>query len=311
MSTDLFLKHFKPMLAFQQFPDLDQLKYPLCVSPKLDGIRCIVYNGVAYSRSLKPIRNRALQEKVKNIDIPNIAIDGELIYGDPCDSNVYLKTNSEVMSFEGSPDLDFYIFDCCDLYALHTPYRDRLARLVDDRTIGDYFSSFSRLHAYDKVSNKQDLLEIESLYISMGYEGAILRYYDAPYKFGRSTLNQGALLKLKRFTDAEAVIVEVHEAMYNDNDAYTNEVGRTQRSSAKAGRTEGKGVIGRFTCRLPDGRVFGIGSFKGLTDFDKARLWNKAESLIGKTVKFKYLDIGVKELPRSPVFLGFRDNEDL
>ena len=54
-------KPFKPMLA-AAVEDVSTLAFPLIASPKLDGIRCIVRNGVAYSRSNKPIRNRHIQQ---------------------------------------------------------------------------------------------------------------------------------------------------------------------------------------------------------------------------------------------------------
>ena len=50
----------KPMLAVDA--DVENIKYPVLCSDKLDGIRCIILNGVAYSRSLKPIRNKYVQD---------------------------------------------------------------------------------------------------------------------------------------------------------------------------------------------------------------------------------------------------------
>ena len=43
--------NFKPMLA-SQIDDLSSVEYPVYASYKLDGIRAIIYQGVAYSRSL-------------------------------------------------------------------------------------------------------------------------------------------------------------------------------------------------------------------------------------------------------------------
>ena len=45
----------KPMLLPRETPDLDNLQYPVYVTPKLDGIRCLFKGGVALSRTLKPI----------------------------------------------------------------------------------------------------------------------------------------------------------------------------------------------------------------------------------------------------------------
>ena len=43
----------------------------------------------------------------------------------------------------------------------------------------------------------------------------------------------------------------------------------------------------------------------------RKQLWEIRDTLIGKMVKYKYFNIGVKVAPRLPVFLGFRDSSDL
>ena len=52
---------FKPMLLPRETPDLDKLQYPIIASAKLDGIRCLIKDGVALSRTLKPIPNKSIQ----------------------------------------------------------------------------------------------------------------------------------------------------------------------------------------------------------------------------------------------------------
>ena len=42
-------KQIKPLLACEV--PLEQVKFPVYVSTKLDGIRCLIIDGVAYSRS--------------------------------------------------------------------------------------------------------------------------------------------------------------------------------------------------------------------------------------------------------------------
>ena len=104
MSTEM-----KPMLAYQKLPDLEALTYPLIASPKLDGIRCLIVDGVAVSRSLKPIRNKYVQSILGSHEFNGL--DGELVVGSPTDPDVYLKTNSGVMSVEGEPDFTYLVFD--------------------------------------------------------------------------------------------------------------------------------------------------------------------------------------------------------
>lgn len=129
----------------------------------------------------------------------------------------------------------------------------------------------------------------------------------SPYKHGRSTAKEGYLMKLKRFIDSEAVVIGIEEEMFNGNEATTNELGRTKRSTAKAGLVP-KGRMGKLHVRdFKSGVEFHIGT--GFTDADKAWWW--AEDRRGLMVKYKSFPVGVKDLPRHPVYLGIRDPGDL
>ena len=75
-------KQFKPMLAGKA-PDTSEIRFPIMVSAKLDGVRCIVINGVAMSRSLKPIPNKYVQSVLSH-GFNNL--DGELIIGETTDN---------------------------------------------------------------------------------------------------------------------------------------------------------------------------------------------------------------------------------
>ena len=60
---------------------------------------------------------------------------------------------------------------------------------------------------------------------------------------------------------------------------------------------------------MHSGVQFNIGT--GFTDTVRDQLWEHKEDLINTTVKYKYFDIGVKEAPRHPVYLGIRIPEDM
>ena len=79
------MKHVKPMLAGkatdEQIEKLFESKSEMYASPKLDGIRCMIQDGVALSRSLKPIRNEFIQSILSNPMFDGL--DGEIISGDP------------------------------------------------------------------------------------------------------------------------------------------------------------------------------------------------------------------------------------
>ena len=57
----------------------------------------------------------------------------------------------------------------------------------------------------------------------------MVRTPDSPYKCGRSTEREAWLLKIKRFEDAEAVVLGTYEGMSNMNEAGVDAFGRTKR----------------------------------------------------------------------------------
>ena len=84
-----------------------------------------------------------------------------------------------------------------------------------------------------------ELIAFEELKLCEGYEGIMLRDPFGRYKHGRSTLKEGGLAAIKRFVDAEARIVGTYEQMENTNEKQINELGRSSRSHAKAGKLAG------------------------------------------------------------------------
>ena len=137
----------------------------------------------------------------------------------------------------------------------------------------------------------------------------MVRKPDAPYKFGRSTLKEGYLLKVKRFTDAEAKIIGFEERMYNENEATTDALGHTERSTHKAGMKPA-GDLGAFIVRdLRTEMSFRIGT--GFTAAQRKEYWTTRNKLMNKIVKYKHFEQGAVDLPRFPVFIGFRDPEDM
>ena len=122
-------------------------------------------------------------------------------------------------------------------------------------------------------------------------------------------MREAALLKLKRFVDSEARILGIYEQMHNTNVATRNKAGKIERSSARSGKV-GKGVAGGVhVVDLKSGVEFDIGT--GFTDAQRADIYASPERYIGQIVKYKYLNIGVKEKPRHPTFLGFRHINDI
>ena len=285
---------FKPLLS-ATIEDTAALRYPVLVSTKLDGIRCLVIDGVACSRNLKPIRNAYVQQCIGKPEYNGL--DGELIVGDVFAEDCYRQTNSGVMSADGQPDFKFHVFDRFDMPGYH--FRTRFEQIPN--------LPFVEIVPHWEVENEAELLEVEAELLAKGAEGVMVRRITGSYKMGRSTLKQGILGKLKRFSDAEYKVVGFVERMHNGNEATVNALGHIERSTHKENKV-GRGDLGALICEMADGQVFNCGT--GFDDALRAEIWRNQAAYLGQFAKIKSFLIGVKDLPRFPVFLGFRDPID-
>jgi DNA ligase-1 len=279
--------------------DLDALRYPLVASYKLDGVRAIWWGSEFMSRTLKTIPNRALQRLAAQKLANYPRWDGELICGEPYAKDVYNRTIRAVMT-EAAPanDLRFFVFDNVD--ASKHVFTDRLHSL-------HHIEPFVFKLVQMTVRDKKELLDFEASALEQGYEGLILRAPNSAYKQGRSTFREHGMLKLKRFHDGEAEVVGFEELMRNENPAQTDERGYTKRSSHQENKVPG-GTLGALVLRM-DTREFRVGT--GFTEAQRIEIWNNRAGYLGRLAKFKSFPIGVKDLPRHPVFLGWRERIDL
>ena len=277
---------------------LEHLRYPLLVSPKLNGVRGYVRNGDVLSTSNKLLPNVNLQDKFRTAE----HLDGEFIVGDPSDTqNSLNRTTSVVMSDEKPVDgLKFYVFD-------HVEH--------PTDTFVTRFKKLARIHhpeivviEHTLIHSEAELLVKEVEYLKAGYEGLITRDPLAQYKFGKSTAKQAWMGKMKRFKDDEAVIIGFVEGQKNNNVKVVSETGRSKRSSAKAGK-EAKGTLGSLVCLWKNGQTFNIGT--GFTDDEKAYIWTNQAEYLNQLAKFKFFELGSGDVPVLPVWLGLRDRRDL
>lgn len=296
----------KPLLAvhFEQ----DNLRYPVYATPKIDGIRCLKVNDVLVSRSFKPLKNKYIIANLSPF-LPE-GSDGELILP----NSSFQDTTSFVNSHNpGDPKetLCFYWFDYVK-ESLSKGYLDRMKDL--ERAVNEIHQD-CKVKIIPllpkKISNLDELNTFEKECLERGYEGIMLRDPNGVYKCGRSTVKQQILLKVKRFLDTEAKIVGFNELYHNENEAEKNELNLTSRSAKKEGLVEGN-ILGSFRVEMVFNDipiVFDIGT--GFTQEERQDFWNNRENLLGRLVKFKYFDIGVKDTPRHPVFLGIREPDDM
>ena len=291
----------KPLLAEALLAekDWDTVTYPVYATPKLDGIRALKIDGRVLSRSFKPIPNVHIRTYLESL-IPD-GFDGEIMIR----NSTFEKTQGDVMRIKGEPDFYYNVFDYV-LDSLDKPYIDRMNDLavvyksLDKTKVKALFPV--------KINNKDELDEFESKCLAGGYEGVMIRKPNGRYKCGRSTIKEGILLKVKRFLDDEAVVVDFEELHINNNEQTKNELGHSKRSHQQANMIPA-GTLGAIVVESTKFGRFNIGS--GFSELLRKEIWDNRDLYKGRLVTFKYQPVGIKDKPRFPVYKGFRSSDDL
>ena len=248
------------------------------------------------SRKLKTIPNHHIRKVLEECCPPGF--DGELVLPDQS----FQKTASAVMSRNGQPKFVYQVFDWVIDGHTDTPYHERMDHLARHMMYCDLNYIEAVLPVV--MENEDELLDYETKCLEEGYEGVMVRTPNSPYKCGRSTTREQWLLKIKRFLESDAIIVDVEEKMHNANPAEVSELGLTKRSSHKENQ-EPMDTLGSLVVRdIKTGVLFKIGT--GFDDEMRDRLWRIRNSLSNKIVKYKFQPVGVLDKPRFPVFLGMR-----
>ena len=304
-----------PMLA-KTFKDGEKhLEYPLYIQPKLDGVRCLVFlkekNGgidsvVAYTRTkklfpsveyIKKILYPYLNELYDEENKQSIYLDGELYKHGKKLQNISGDSRNEKadVSDKNKCRNEYHIYDCFYPLELDNKYEKRYEQL------NELFESFSD-NALKIIKSVPTLL-VESYkeatekykhFISMGYEGAILRNIDGVYiananKTG-SFMRSNDLVKMKpKFTDEFKVID------YTEGDK---------------GRDKGAVI---WVCETKTGEKFNV-TPKDINYKKRYEIFNDCKKNFNKKYKNKmltveYEDLSINQVPQRAKALLFRDYE--
>lgn len=289
----------KPLLSCKV--PLDKVKFPIYISTKFDGIRALVIDGVVYSVSLKPIRNKHVQKLFGKPEYNGF--DGELIVGDIYAKDVFQKTTSGVMSEDGEPDVTYYVFD---IFTNNTEtYKERLYTLNDKLVLDQFPNVVATQQLY--IKTKEELTELLSKEKVKGGEGLIGRNPNGVYKYGRSTPKEQLSIKFKFFVDSEFEVIGFEELHKNTNEQVINDLGYTKRSTHKKNQIP-MNTLGSLVLKFGD-TTFNVGS--GFTCVQRAEIWANRDKYIGKLAAVRYMDVGAKLVPRLPSFKGWRDIDDI
>jgi len=271
---------FEVALA-QQF-DLKRIKDMdvVYVEPKLDGIRCfaIVENGKAqlFARSGKLISNFDSTIGVALGDLGDGCYDGELMGEDFVSlmRQAYRKDNVEVENTYLS------LFDYLPLEEWRSgevvmTTTDRYTELKR-RVRGDSYINVVDRH--EVSAELESIMSLHHTFVQAGYEGAMVKTVDAPYRFGRSY----DVMKVKEFHDVDLPIIGLEEG---------------------TGRHTGK--LGAVKINY-NGVIVKVGS--GFSDDEREQVWNNQASFIGRIIEVRYQEVTPDGSLRFPTFVCFRND---
>lgn len=281
------MKSFRLMKG--ETAELDKLQFPMLGQVKWDGIRCgVTPERGPITNTLKTLPNDFIRERIAHLTYH----DGEIItYTDGAIDPLNV-VQSKVMSKDGTPDFRFMCFDHFE--HVKEPYWKRIERLAT-------------APSYAVINTIEDLNHYEESIVALGHEGIMLRCPNSPYKFGKATVKENWLLKIKRMHDMEGIVVGFVELMLNENEQTTDDRGLAKRSDSKNGKVPGN-TLGAMIILLSTGITFELGG--GLSDELRLEIWNNKMKYLTQIVTFKYQRIGPNGKPLLPVFKAFRHRDD-
>ena len=258
-------------------------KHSVALEPKLDGIRCfaIVENGTSllYARSGKLISNFDSTVGAELALLPDGCYDGEIMGEDfvALMRQAYRKENvitkgTYLALFDYLPMSEWNSRDA------KMTCNQRYLKLTDNlKSVGElkYLQRVERLivpACFDDIKKWHDK------FVHDGYEGAMIKDLEAPYKFGRGY----EIMKLKDFHDVDLKIEGL--------------LGGTGKHSGKLGS-----VMVNY-----NGVDVNVGS--GFSDELRETIWADPLNFVGRVIEVRYQEVTPDGSLRFPTFVCFRND---
>lgn len=239
----------------------NKMQKPVFVQPKIEGDRL---RAVCNKKGVQLLSSGAKER----ISVPHIADELEKFGFKKCelDGEVYVHgmKHSEIRSIVSRTVnlhsnynvMEYHIFDIVslELQWKRAYYLKNLKNNID--------STIIKVVPMISVDTIEELQKYYERYLSLGYEGIIIRDRNASYARKKCT----TLLKLKPRVSETFKIVG-----YNEEH-----------------NLEGmpKGAFGSFICKTSEGQLFKVGS--GPTEYQRGLLWKYKEYMVGHSIKIRF-----------------------
>ena len=261
------------------------------ISQKLNGSRCLYYNGIFYTRQGREYTGlNHIKSEIEQYVKQGIVLDGELIR-----KNIDNKTDSENFQLgvgianskaEDKTELKFVVFDTVTNEEFERgysdkPYSERKKQLLELQNIFDCCFHLEIVKFVYEGTDHNEIWKALDRAESMDWEGVVVNT-DSPYVCKRTK----ELIKVKRFYTFDLKVVGYEE-----------------------GFGKLKGTLGALVVDYK-GNTVNVGS--GFDDKTRAELWNMRNELIDRVIEVKYKEITKdkktgKESLQFPVFCGLRE----
>ena len=268
----------RPMLAhFYNGPT--DFCYPIMwVQPKLDGIRCMVFNGTTLITrdGIVFADNRLLhiRKALSELDLTGLVLDGELY----CHGMPLQKINARVRCNSTTPhDDESSLTYCCYDIGASAPFGFRYLNAMRELSFPGFKSNNPVVSVPTHATfSDAHVRHLHEHYRSNGYEGVMVRDPVSPYMQTDKVENRvGALRKLKSTLDAEGVVVETELG----DDFFSD-------------------MVGTLHIRLDNGILCRAG---GGLSHEQRRAYLNPDLIIGKRVRIEYERLSVGGLPLKPI----------
>lgn len=294
----------KPMLAKQESKVTKRniLDKDWMVSPKLDGVRCLMYwngsevltasrGGEDYNISTTHIRE---YEPLVNFfkEHPNIILDGELYTHFPKKTLQQISGAARMEKNAYDCDwLEYWVYDCYSKEDPNVSAEDRYNFLRGDfddianfvhlnfdggLDIDDNEGSPLYLLNQEYISTENSIWEFHDECVNLGFEGCVIRDPDKPYKPNGRT---NSMIKFKNYKSADFIVIDYELGARGSEDMV-------------------------FICRMPGGRTFKampVGD-RNVKEEYVQNFETKYKGHLAEVTYFNYSDEGIPTQPKLRIF---------
>ena len=277
------LKHtceYEPMKC-QDYKDFaKKVKYPVLISPKLDGFRLMIDGkGRCVSKQGEDYVLPPHLECLREIAIHFGGLDGEIYAGLPSDGGLSLQ---EIISAFRKPNenthkLQFYIYDVPDIgagaEARQKTLEDISHVISQDRPVQVVLST--------RATSEEHADALYNRYINLGFEGVVYRNTGGMYEMGKRSYD---MLKRKPRYSAEALVTGVEKDKSGQGVLYCQSINGGQTGNL-------------FKCLMK----------KEADSEVNYRLFENACTLVGKHVEYEFESLSDDMIPLKPVAIRIRE----